>query len=155
MNFTASIEAWVAASQNFLEAVIKESTQEVIRVMKVPVSAGGNMPVDTSFLQNSLVGVQGPEAPPMQASATGKGGPMLGNSAGITAIIASWTPGQSMSFGFIAAYAARQNYGFTGTDTKGRNYNQPGRHFIELATQQWPQIVENSQRRLAAQIVFS
>jgi hypothetical protein len=152
--FTDTIESWVSASQVFLEAVVKESTQEVIRLMKVPVSAGGNMPVDTSFLQNSLVGVTGSQIPPINPSADGKTGPQLGNAAGIEAVIANWQPGQSMAFGFIASYAARQNYGFTGTDSLGRNYNQSGRHFVELAAQQWYTIVERNQRRLAAQLVF-
>jgi hypothetical protein len=152
--FTATIEAWVAASKLFTEAVIKESTQEVVRLMKEPISAGGNMPVDTSFLQNSLVGAPGEAVPPINPQADGTGGPQVGNAAAIESIIASWQPGQSMSFGFIAAYAARQNYGFTGTDSLGRNYNQSGRHFVELAVQQWPAIIEKSQRRLAANMVF-
>ena len=150
--FTATIEAWVADSKLFTEAVIKESTQEVIRLMKEPISAGGNMPVDTSFLQNSLVGVPGSTPPGMTAS--GDTGPQTGNATAIEALIGSWTLGESLSFGFIAVYAARQNYGFTGTDSLGRNYNQPGRHFVELAVQQWPQIVENNQRKLAATMVF-
>jgi hypothetical protein len=154
MKFTAEIEAWVAASKDFTEAVVKQSTQEVIRLMKLPISAGGNMPVDTSFLQNSLVGVPGDSPPAINPTAHGQGGPQAGNAAGIEALIASWTMGQSLSFGFIAAYAARQNYGFTGTDSLGRNYNQSGKHFVELAVQQWAQIVENTQRRLAGEIVF-
>jgi len=154
LSFTAQVESWVADTTLFLEAVIKQSTQEVVRLMKVPVSAGGNMPVDTSFLQNSLVGVPGGSVPPINPQAHGEGGPQTGNAEAIEALIANWTVGQSMSFGFIAAYAARQNYGFTGTDSLGRNYNQPGRHFVELAVQQWPTIVETNQRRLAAEMVF-
>lgn len=150
--FTAQIEDWVAQSKLFTEAVVKESTQEVIRLMKLPISAGGNMPVDTSFLQNSLIGVPGKTSIPK--TATGEGGPQTGNAAAVESLIANWQMGESMTFGFIAVYAARQNYGFTGTDSLGRNYNQPGRYFVELAVQQWPQIVENSQRRLAAQMVF-
>jgi hypothetical protein len=153
--FTTQIEAWVRAEKMFLEAVVKESVQEVVRLMKLPRSAGGNMPVDTSFLQNSLVGVNGSSIPPMEPGADGKSSPPLtGNASAIESLIANWSPGTSLSFGFIAIYAARQNYGFTGTDSLGRNYNQPGRHFVELAAAQWPQIVENSQRRLAAQLAF-
>jgi len=155
-DFTASIEAWALETQAFIEAIIKESTQEVVRLMKVPVSGGGNMPVDTSFLQNSLVGVEGTVIPPMDPAKKGNGQPPeIGNATAVEALIASWEPGKSMSFGFIAIYAARQNYGFTGTDSLGRSYNQPGRHFVELAVQQWPTIVENNQRRLAATLVYS
>jgi hypothetical protein len=153
--FTDKIEDWVKAEQIFLEAVVKESTQEVIRLMKIPVMQGGNMPVDTSFLQNSLVGVKGTNIPQINPSADGKGGPQVGNTQGIETTIANWKPGESMSFGFIASYAARQNYGFTGTDSLGRNYNQSGRHFVELAVQQWPNIVQASQRKLAGNLVFT
>jgi hypothetical protein len=153
--FTDGIEQWVQDCQDFLEAVVKESTQEIVRLVKVPVMSGGNMPIDTSFLQNSLVGVKGEEVPPMDPEANPNKRPVpFENAAAIEAIIANWQPGESMSFGFIASYAARQNYGFTGTDSLGRNYNQSGRHFVELAIQQWPVVVETVQRRLAAELVF-
>ena len=151
--FTAQVEAWTVATPAFIEAIVKESVQEVVRLMKIPVSAGGNMPVDTSFLQNSLVGVHGASVPPMDPTADGKTSPpQTGNAAAIEALIAGWTMGAPISFGFIAIYAARQNYGFTGTDSLGRSYNQPGRHFVEHAVEQWPQIVAQNQQRLAARL---
>jgi hypothetical protein len=151
--FTAQIAKWAADTPIFIEAIIKESVQEVVRLMKVPVSAGGNMPVDTSFLQNSLVGVAGASVPPIDPKADGKTtGPQVGNAAAIEALIAGWEMGTPISFGFIAAYAARQNYGFTGTDSLGRSYNQPGRHFVDHAVQQWPAIVASNQKRLAERL---
>ena len=54
--FAATVEAWVREVEGGLLAIVQESTQEVVDLIKKPVGAGGNMPVDTSFLQNSLQG---------------------------------------------------------------------------------------------------
>lgn len=151
--FTAEIEQWVLQTEGALEAIVRESIQEVVTLMVEPVSAGGHMPVDTSFLQNSLMGsaAQMPQVDPL---ASGEGGPKTGNRAQVEAVIAGLELGQTLHFGFVAAYAMRQNYGFFGTDSLGRNYSQPGHHFVELAAQQWPQIVAKKQRRLAGMIAF-
>jgi len=37
----------------------------------------------------------------------------------------------NIRWGWTAPYADRINYGFTGTDSLGRYYNQAGVHFIE------------------------
>lgn len=49
--------------------------------------------------------------------------------------------GQKVWLGYQAAHAARQNYGFMGTDSLGRTYNQSGSGFLEAAIANWPQIV--------------
>jgi hypothetical protein len=45
-------------------------------------------------------------------------------------------------------YARRLNYGFTGTDSLGRQYNQRGYFFVDLAAQRWQQIVTANVNRL-------
>ena len=152
--FAATVEAWVREVEGGLLAIVQESTQEVVDLIKKPVGAGGNMPVDTSFLQNSLQG-SASSMPLVRADHTGNGQPPeRGNAVQIEALIAGMKLGQTLYFGFTAAYALRQNYGFSGTDTLGRNYNQQGRFFVELAVQQWPQLVEKYQRRLAAKLAL-
>lgn len=37
-------------------------------------------------------------------------------------------------------YARRINYGFVGTDSLGRHYNEKGRHMVEQTVQEMPQI---------------
>jgi hypothetical protein len=39
-------------------------------------------------------------------------------------------------------YAKRLEYGFVGTDSLGRYYNQPGRFFVTDTCKRWPQIVQ-------------
>ncbi len=46
-----------------------------------------------------------------------------------------------------AAYAHRRNYGFVGTDSLGRNYNDEGTGFIERTALLWPTIVANNIRK--------
>lgn len=153
-SFTAQVEEWVTEVKGGLLAIVQESTQEIVELIKKPVGAGGNMPVDTSFLQNSLQG-SASTMPLIRPDHTGSGqAPMTGNAAEIEALIANMKIGDTLYFGFTAVYAMRQNYGFAGTDSLGRNYNQQGRYFVELAVQQWPQLVEKYQRRLAAQLAF-
>lgn len=150
---TATVEAWVAAVPDYLMAVARAATQDLVEEIKRPLAAGGHMPIDTSFLQSSLVGsLTG--VPRVDPDATGESGPMTGSAAAIEALIGNWSAGTTLHFGFVAAYAARQNYGFSGADALGRVYNQPGHHFLELAVQQWPSLVAKHQRRLAAQVTF-
>lgn len=151
--FTASVEEWVTELKGGLLGVVQQSTQDVVELIKKPIGAGGNMPIDTSFLQNSLQG-SATAMPTIDAAHNGEQPPMYGNAAQIEALIAGMKLGDTLHFGFTAVYAMRQNYGFTGTDSLGRNYNQQGRFFVELALQQWPQLVENNQRRLGAQLAF-
>jgi len=49
--------------------------------------------------------------------------------------------GRKVWLGYQAAHAARQNYGFVGTDSLGRTYNQSGSGFLEAAIANWPAIV--------------
>jgi len=151
--FTASIEGWVAEERELLLAVVQSSAQDIVREIKRPIRDGGNMPVDTSFLQQSLQ-ASTESAPEIDPTHDGSQGPSSANAAAIEAVIAGLEIGQTIYFGFTAVYALRQNYGFYGVDTLGRAYSQPGRYFVEHAMAKWPQIVENNQRRLAANIVF-
>lgn len=50
--------------------------------------------------------------------------------------------------GYQAAHARRQNYGFVGTDSLGRTYNQSGFGFLEAAVANWENIVYGETRAL-------
>lgn len=135
-------------------AIVQSSAREMVRIVKLPKAAGGSMPVDTSFLQNSLQpSTEG--IPTMRPDHTGEDQPPhYANAAAIEAAISNMKLGDVLHFGFTAAYAARQNYGFVGWDSLGRYYNQTGNLFLERAVQQWPEIVAREQRRLAGRLVF-
>jgi hypothetical protein len=57
--------------------------------------------------------------------------------------------GDTARFEWTMAYAARINFGFTGTDAAGRTYNQPGWNFVGFNAARWPDFVA-ARARLAA-----
>ena len=53
--FIADVEAFAKLTQDKMLRVAKQSIQDTIRVAQRTVADGGNLPVDTGFLRNSLV----------------------------------------------------------------------------------------------------
>lgn len=100
----------------------------------------GNLPVDTGFLRSSLVVGIGNVNEPLKAPPA-DGGSFSWDEAGANLIIQGAALTDPIVAVYTAAYAARMNYGFAGTDSLGRSYNQAGRRFVDLAAQQWPRIV--------------
>ena len=47
-----------------------------------------------------------------------------------------------------AVYAMRIEYGFVGTDSLGRHYNQQGRYFVTQNVAAWPTIVADMAEQL-------
>lgn len=126
--FTASVKAWGDKALENAELVLKASAQELMDIAQLPTAQGGRMPVITGTLRNSLVsGLNG---------AMNQGG---GDSYALT--IAGMKLGDTAQFAWVAAYARRIEYGFSGQDSLGRNYNQSGRHFVGAAAAQWQRIV--------------
>lgn len=151
--FAASIEAWVGEVKGGSMAVAKQSIQDLVDLIKEPIASGGNMPIDTSFLQNSLTGST-ENVPSLNPAHDASQPPLIANAGVIEALIANLTPGQTLHFGFTAIYALRQNYGFTGFDSLGRYYNQSGHFFVEHALGQWQEIVDKNAKRLSSTLAF-
>lgn len=152
LSFAAAVDEWTKQSEQRMERVFKESTKRVIQEVRKPVAKGGNMPVDTGFLRNSLVASTDgptpidPKAGPADGASYDKAGDVL--SGDVSLIIAGAKIGQTIWACFTAAYARRQEYGFTGEDALGRTYNQAGRGFVRLAAQKWQRIVESVVKEL-------
>lgn len=53
--------------------------------------------------------------------------------------------GKPVYIGVQATYGPRQNYGFVGTDSLGRSYNQTGAYFVEGAGAKWQQFVKEAE----------
>jgi len=156
VSFSAQVDAWVQKSQQRLDAVFKESTKRVIVEMRTPKAKGGNMPVVTGFLRNSVVvTTDGPtpmreDAKPNKGAAYDQGSDELPGA--INLVIAGATLGQTIFACFVAIYARRQEYGFNGKDSKGREVKQAGNGFVRLAAQRWPKIVSDVVRELKAAV---
>lgn len=120
--FTAQIAAFAEKSKAKLELVVKQSAQDVGEIAQTPVAKGGNMPVDTGFLRNSLVaGLNGTTS-------------LIGPDSYVLAI-AGAEIGDSIFFGWTANYARPVEYGAQG---------RAGRFFMLNAAQQWQRIVSQN-----------
>lgn len=126
--FGAELKAFAGKTSRRMEAVAKDSIQDVLDIAQTPKPKGGRMPVDTSFLRNSLAsGLNGSFGPPSAES--------------YTLTIAEMTMDDVARFSWTAEYALRMELGFNGTDSLGRTYAQSGNHFAGSAAAQWQQIV--------------
>lgn len=118
-SFTAQIKAFADRSKEKIEAVVKQSAQEVFSIAQTPIAQGGRMPVDTGFLRNSLV-------------AELNGATVAGGADAYTLAVAGMEIGDVIFGGWTANYARFQEYG---TSTFA------GNHFMLAAAQQWQAIV--------------
>lgn len=139
-DFTAQVTAWVRKTERRMEAVFKESTQRVFTLVRTPVGAGGNMPVDTGFLRASFIASL--NAPVEEITFNVDKSGSFGFSDGpVSLVIANAHLGQTIYGVFTASYARPVEYGANG---------RPGRGFVRLAAQQWPAIVQKVSREAQA-----
>jgi hypothetical protein len=118
-SFTAQVDASLEKSWQTLEAVFKQSAQDVFSTAQTPVAQGGNMPVRTSTLRNSLIsGLNGSTS-------------MTGPDSYALSIIGAKL-GDTVFGGWTAEYALHVEYGSQG---------RPGRRFMGQAAAQWQAIV--------------
>jgi hypothetical protein len=133
LSFEAQVDAWCRKTDQRMELVFKESTQRLVTEVQTPVGAGGNMPIDTGFLRNTLQASTtapspiDPSAVPVKPPGHIAGTVLYQEREGdIAAVIASATLGQTIYLTYTAAYARIQ---------------EMKRGFVRLAAQRWPQIV--------------
>lgn len=143
LSFAAQVSDWAKAEIEREEAIFHEAAQTVANDVRLSVNNGGRMPVKTGNLRRSLM------ASTSDMPIVHEGKTEFSESA-IELIIAGSDLGQTVYLGFQAAYAARLNYGFVGTDAAGRTYNQQGYGFIDAVSQRWPQIVAEAEATVRA-----
>ena len=129
-----NLDQWSDRIWQRADDVIGNALGNVITQSQTPKSKGGRMPVLDGFLRKSL-----------QSSLNGQGG--LTGAASHIAVTSAMKATDNAAFGWTMGYAMRQNYGFTGTDSAGRTYNQEGNHFLEYGTEQWQRYVNQQAER--------
>jgi len=117
--FTAQIKAFADRTQEKIEAVVKQSAQEVFSIAQTPKAQGGRMPVDTGFLRNSLI-------------ASLNGSTVGGGADAYVLAVAGAELGDTIFAGWTANYARFMEYGTSKT---------PANFYMLSAAQQWGQIV--------------
>lgn len=137
MSFKSQIQGWATETEERLLAVFRRSVELLAEEMTRTASQGGTLPHVTGNLMRSLLAQIG--------SMPATGGPeqrYAGSDVGL--VVAQAMLDTDIFLGFQAIYARRMNYGFVGTDSAGRTYEQAGRHFVERAVKLWPQIVKKA-----------
>lgn len=117
--FTAQIKAFTDRAKEKMEAVVKQSAQEVFSIAQTPKAQGGRMPKDTGFLQGSLVSE-------LNGATVGKG------TDSYLLAIAGAELGDTIFAGWTANYARFMEYGTSKT---------PANFYMLNAAQQWQAIV--------------
>ncbi len=123
--FAAQIRAFADRSKEKIEAVVKQSAQEVFSIAQTPKAQGGRMPVDTGTLRGSL-------------TMTLNGSTVAGGSDAYVLAVAGMELGDTIFGGWggpAAGYARLMEYGTSRT---------PGNFYMLSAAQQWQAIVSRN-----------
>lgn len=133
--FVADIDEIIRVNQKRMDALIRQSTQDLVDIAQTPVGKGGKMRVDTGFLRASgslsLNGMpSGPTRPDKDKTYTYDSG-------SVELKLAKATVGDTIFFAWSANYAAiREVYD----------------GFLASAVQQWPSIVERVTNQIRERI---
>lgn len=125
--FVADINAFVGKTLDQMTRVSKQSIQDVVAEAQTPVAKGGNMPVDTGALRNSLVSQI-------------VGGISTDGADGYMVTIAGLEIGDVARFEWTAEYARARHY-MVGV-------GQGGGLWRDAAAQKWSQIVQENARKV-------
>lgn len=137
---TATTTAFVQATIKRMNALVLQSTQELVDIVQTPVAKGGKMRVDTGFLrasgQISLTGMPTGPSIGRKRGPDDKEGSILYPSTPDAAVaqLANWKMGMPIFFGWTANYA---------------KYREAYDGFLISGIQQWQSIVN----RVGAEIM--
>lgn len=148
----ARVSGSVGTSRGFLQSVskwtkaTKERSEEAfqIGVLDFAIELNDTAPIDTGFLRSSLTaGINGsvPQGPNAEYGSNY-------NDQRLLSVISQLKLGDKVSLVYQAPYARRLEYGFTGFDSLGRQYNQAGRFWITAAGQNYRSIMRRAATRL-------
>jgi hypothetical protein len=136
----ADMSKWSDKAKRNGAMVFRSSVQKLAKAVMTDVgSAEGQTPIDTGNLRNSFLASTA-AMPTVKDSET----EFSDNSGSIALAIAGAEVGQTIWLGFQAAYARRLEYGFTGTDSLGRSYDQGGRFFVAEKANKWQEYVDSA-----------
>ncbi|MBB3234439.1 hypothetical protein [Phyllobacterium endophyticum] len=143
LSFSAQVAAFAEKIPGAVEAVFKESVQELVAEMQTPIGQGGRMRVDTGFLRASLMASTA-AMPAISPNRKPVDGQSYGYDAGqIEAVILGSDINDTLFFGYSAAYAGHREYGSNG---------QTPDAFVRSAAQRWDSIVEMKARELKSRL---
>lgn len=122
-SFYDQVNDWARMAENRMEATLKESAQDLTEQAQKPRAKGGRMPIDTSFLVNSLTATIG-------GVPSGQGQPPPGytqqqwNASPITLVINQVKLGDRLVLGYLAEYAPEMEARYAFVRSAAQNWNQ-------------------------------
>lgn len=146
--FSARVDEWVRATKQRQEAVFRDSCQRVLKEMQRPTAKGGNMPVDTGYLRNSLLGSTS-QVPAMRDEKAATEDQVIlsldvETPPPVELTLAKLKLGDTFYAGYTANYARDRHY---------MNTDSPGGMWRDLAVQRWQEFVNASARDLQRRVV--
>lgn len=132
--FAEQVGTWARQTEQRMERVFQVSVADLGFEMVRSRANGGTLPWVTGNMGRSVE--MSTNAPPRMGEPDQR---FTGIDVGAAAF--NLRLGQTAYLGYQAVYTRRQNYGFVGTDSLGRTYNQPGAFFLERAHGMWTVIV--------------
>lgn len=126
-SFTAQLRNISQKTEEKMIRIARQSIDDVVADAQTPVAKGGSMPVDKSFLRNSLISS-------VNGAQVAKGGDTY------TLAIAQLKPGDYLRFGWSADYARARHY-------KPEDFGQGGGMWRDKAAAKWQSIVDKNTRR--------
>jgi hypothetical protein len=133
-SFSAVVGDWARRVVGALDVVFRESVQELVTQLNALV------PVDTGFLRASLRAST--TAMPV-LSLDNPGGAFIADAGEIMLVIAGADIGDTIYLGYTANYGAYVHYGANG---------RPGRPWVDMVAQRWPQIVATKAAEVKARL---
>lgn len=128
--FTVDVSRFVAKAKENMDGVFRAIALEALSRVKELT------PVKTGYLRANFVATLDPESVR----------PSQGADAGSTAAIAQAKAGDVIHIVNPVIYARRIEYGFTGQDSKGRSFSQPGRGMVQQVVTELPGIAQRVAR---------
>lgn len=139
-SFKADLERWSKTVAGNLDALARQTC------LQVSFNVVQDTPVDTGFLRGSWQPSIGDPAQRGQANLDPGGATVLGE---IGLVCQGIKAGDVFWMWNNAAYALRVEFGFVGTDSLGRTYNQAGRYFVTDNLKRGPAVVEQVAKSLS------
>lgn len=133
--FEAQVAEWARKVEGAVDVIFKEACQELVSELNTLV------PVDTGFLRSSLMASS--TAMPVLNHANPGQGAFVPDVGTIELVIAGAEAGDTIYLGYTANYGAHVHYGANG---------RPGRPWVSMVAQRWPQIVATVSARVRSRL---
>jgi hypothetical protein len=132
-SFSLDVEQWVAKAKGLANAAFQATAMDAVNTVKA------FTPVVTGFLRANWTAVKNNDPPPLPARVQSP-----------EKVIASLVLGDRLLILNPVVYAARVEYGFTGTDSAGRHFDQKGAGMMQRTMDLLPEIAQKATARVMA-----